>query len=274
MKAFVLQMCSQPDVESNIEFIQTELAQKSSELQNAMVILPECFAMFGGKESANRDIAEELGQGTVQNALSCLAKQHQIFLVAGSFPIIEGDDARVKPVCIVFGPNGEVLTHYQKIHLFDVDVADGVGRYRESDAWQPGNELVLFDWLGVKVGVAICYDVRFPAMFTKLRDMGAKVIVLPSAFTQKTGDAHWSILLRARAIENQVYFVGCNQAGKHSNGRETYGHSQIIGPWGNVMLSTEYELGLFGVDIDFDELKQIRSSMPVQQHSRMKVELD
>lgn len=266
-------MCSKPDVEENLAFIETQLINNQKIQHSDLVVLPECFAMFGGKESANKEIAEYLGDGFVQQQLSKIAKRHNVFLVGGSFPIKSEKSEKVKPVCLVYSPSGELLTHYQKIHLFDVDVEDGVGQYRESDSWQAGNEVVLFDWNGVKVGVTICYDVRFPALYTLLRQQGAEVIVLPSAFTETTGRAHWQVLLRARAIENQVYFVGCNQAGKHQNGRETFGHSQIIGPWGDVLFETEYELGLFGTEIDIDKLKQIRKSMPVGQHGRMKIEM-
>jgi len=230
--------------------------------------LPECFAFFGGKESDNLNLAETLGSGAVQTHLSQLASRYSCYLVAGSFPIKTEAGRRYKPICLVYGPNGELLCHYQKIHLFDVDVADGTKRYRESDGAEPGQDVVTFDTPWGRVGVAICYDLRFPGLFQQLRDKGAELVVLPSAFTEKTGDAHWHILMRARAVENQYFMLGCNQVGTHANGRETYGHSLVVDPWGDVLLDMEQEIGTAFTTLEKDKLETIRRQMPVANHNR------
>jgi nitrilase len=274
MKVYVLQMCSSPNVSENLSFIKQQLNDTSADLTNAIVVLPECFAAFGASDSQNQEIAESLNEGEIQTQLSALASQYSMYLVAGTFPI--SDDAnglnkasnKVKPVTLVYSPQGDLIAHYQKIHLFDVDVEDGVGSYRESDNWIAGEQLVCFDTEFGRIGLAICYDLRFPGLFQALRDEGADVIILPSAFTEKTGAAHWQVLLQARAIENQVYMIGCDQAGTHKNGRQTFGHSMIVDPWGTVIFNAEKELGLFGTKLNYDNLTKVRQSMPIKKHNK------
>jgi nitrilase len=279
MKVYVLQMCSSPNVKDNLLFVQKQLLDTPTDLTNAIVVLPECFAAFGAGDSKNLDIAEPLDDGRIQTQLASLARQYSIYLVAGTFPILkdidqgypnndEGGRSKVRPMTLVYSPKGALIAHYQKIHLFDVDVEDGIGSYRESDNWQAGDSVVCFDTPFGKVGLAICYDLRFPGLFQTLRDEGVDVVLLPSAFTEKTGAAHWQVLLQARAIENQFFMVGCNQAGVHENGRETFGHSMIIDPWGTILLDAQKELGVFGVNLKLDSLINIRQSMPVQKHNK------
>ena len=274
MNVYVLQMCSTPNVSDNLFFITQLLRDTSADLTNAIVVLPECFAAFGASDSKNQQIAEPLNNGEIQTQLSALAKKYAIYLVAGTLPILDDADYadnksnKVKPVTLVYSPQGELITHYQKIHLFDVDVEDGVGSYRESDNWIAGDKLVCFDTEFGKVGLAICYDLRFPGLFQALKDQSVDVIVLPSAFTEKTGAAHWQVLLQARAIENQVYMVGCNQAGTHQNGRQTFGHSMIVDPWGTVIFNAEKELGLFGAELSQNSLTKVRQAMPIKKHNK------
>lgn len=271
MKAYVLQMCSSPNVSDNFNFIQQELANSTEDLTNAILVLPECFAAFGVGDRVNSDIAEPLNKGAIQSQLSSLAKQYSIYLVAGTMPILDSEKSqvgKVQPVTLVYSPTGELIAHYQKIHLFDVDVEDGVGSYRESDNWSAGDQIVCFDTEFGKIGLAICYDLRFPGLFQAIRDEGVDAIVLPSAFTEKTGAAHWQTLLQARAIENQVYMIGCDQAGTHKNGRQTFGHSMIVDPWGTVLFNAEKKLGLFGAELDKDRLAKVRKSMPIKQHNK------
>jgi nitrilase len=271
MKVYTLQMCSSPNVDENLLFIEQELTKTTADLTNAIVVLPECFAAFGVGDRANSDIAEPLNNGVIQSRLASLAKQYSIYLVAGTMPILDNGNSKlgkVKPVTLVYSPAGELIAHYQKIHLFDVDVEDGVGSYRESDSWSAGDQVVCFDTEFGKIGLAICYDLRFPGLFQALRDEGVDAIVLPSAFTEKTGAAHWQILLQARAIENQVYMIGCDQAGTHKNGRQTFGHSMIVDPWGTVLFNAEKKLGLFGAELNKDGLTKVRKSMPIKQHNK------
>jgi len=272
MKAFVLQMTSSPNVDDNLGVVEQTLAASQELVTDSVVILPECFAYFGGSDKGNADIAEVLfGDEThrVQSKLAEIAKTFSIYLVAGTFPIVSDED-KVKPITLVYNPNGELIEHYQKIHLFDVDVADSTGSYRESDSWQAGSSVKYFDTPWGRIGLAICYDLRFPGLFQQLAQAGCKAVVLPSAFTQRTGEAHWHVLIRARAIENQLYMLACGQTGTHANKRETYGHSMIVDPWGKVLVDAEKATGLFGVELNMDTLKQVRGAMPIQQHNKFK----
>ena len=268
MKVFNIQMNSVPNVTSNLTAIENYMQDCGPGIKDAVVVLPECCLYFGGKDNHNLKIAEHLGKGPIQLALCDLAKQFECYLVAGSIPTKTNSEDRYGNSCLVFSPSGELLCHYQKIHLFDVEVEDGTKSYRESDSTAPGQELVTFDTSWGRVGVAICYDLRFPGLFQTLREQGAELIVLPSAFTQKTGEAHWQVLLQARAIENQVYIAGCNQTGRHENGRETFGHSMIVDPWGKVVTNAEQTIGATVADLDRDLLVSIRAQMPVKQHNR------
>lgn len=284
MHAFVLQMTSTPDVDENIAYVnqQLELAKSAGNLaENSVVVLPECFANFGGKDKSNLAISEPIMSGEtaidpnssypVQEKLARIAKQYQIFLVAGSFPTKSSRDNKFCASCLVFNPEGALIADYQKIHLFDVDVDDNTGSYRESDSTEAGEQLVCFDTDWGKIGVAICYDLRFPGLFQALRNQGVSAFVLPSAFTEKTGEAHWQTLLAARAIENQCYMVASNQNGVHQNGRQTFGHSMIISPWGEVLQNAERQNGLFGAKLDRQRITDIRQAMPVAKHNKFKL---
>lgn len=270
MKAFVLQMTSTPEVDENLDFIYQQLLAKANSVKNSIVVLPECFAFFGGADKGNLAIAEALSsnaEGKVQSKLSHLAKTFSIYLVAGTFPMLASDN-KVKPVTLVYNPEGELIEHYQKIHLFDVDVADSTGSYRESDSWQAGQEVKYFDTPWGRVGLAICYDLRFPGLFQKLSELGCRAIVLPSAFTERTGQAHWQVLIQARAIENQVYMLASDQTGLHANNRETHGHSMIVDPWGSILVDGHKEVGLFGAELSVEAQDKIRSAMPIQEHNK------
>lgn len=276
MHAFVLQMTSTPEIDANIRYVnqQLEIAQSAGQLEkNSVVVLPECFANFGGKDNSNLAIAEIIGEGHVQTKLARIANQYQIYLVAGSFPTLPeevlGDHpAKFLATCLVFNPLGHLIADYQKIHLFDVDVDDNTGSYRESDSTIPGKNLVCFNTEWGRVGVAICYDLRFPGLFQALRAKDVDAVVLPSAFTEKTGAAHWQSLLSARAIENQVYMIASNQNGVHQNGRETFGHSMVVSPWGDVLVNAKRENGLFGTFLDKTRITEIRKNMPVSNHNQ------
>lgn len=273
MKVFNLQMTSLPDVEANLTTVRDWLNKHAQAVCHNIVVLPECFAYFGGKEHGNLGLAEAIGEGELQQSIADVAKEFGLYLVAGSIPIAGEDKSKFKNMCLVFGPDGKLVSHYQKIHLFDVEVADNTKSYRESDTAEAGNEVVLFEANGVKVGVAICYDLRFPGLFATLRQKGAELIVLPSAFTQTTGEAHWHTLVTARAIENQCYFAACNQVGVHRNGRETYGHSLIVDPWGKVLSDAKSQLGVFGAALDLAYLQHVRQQMPVANHNQFESKL-
>mgnify|MGYP000029125421 CR=1 FL=1 len=273
MRVFNIQMTSVPDLAENMAFVGREL-EKLGRLSGDLVVLPECFAYFGGIDKMNLEIAEKLGDGSLQTQLSSLASKHKCYLVAGSFPIQTESGKRFKPMCMVYSPGGERICEYQKIHLFDVEVADGTKEYRESDSAEPGQNIVCFDTEWGRVGVAICYDLRFPGLFQQLRDAGAELVVLPSAFTQKTGEAHWHLLLQARAIENQMFMAGCNQVGRHENGRETFGHSLVVDPWGTILVDGEQQTGAIGTELNKKQLLKIRRQMPVAMHNRFSSRFD
>ncbi|MFC6441190.1 carbon-nitrogen hydrolase family protein [Bowmanella sp. JS7-9] len=260
----VLQMTSCPDVESNLAFVESQLAGLTV-TEPTMVVLPECFACFGGGDNAQANIAETIGNGPVQQRLAQLAKTFGVWIVAGSFPTRNSFDHRFSASCLVFNDQGELIADYQKIHLFDVQVADNTGRYAESASTQPGNKIVCFDSPFGRVGVAICYDLRFAGLFQAMGEID--VLVLPAAFTAVTGQAHWLPLLRARAIELQCYVAAANQTGIHANGRQTYGHSSVISPWGEVLVELPAATGLVGTKIDYALLADIRQRMPVGQHN-------
>lgn len=274
VKVFNLQMTSAPNVEENISTVQSLLNERADEVSGNIVVLPECFAYFGGKESGSFDIVQPIGAGQLQADLANIARKFKIYLVAGSMPITGNDSKKFKNVCLVFGPTGELVLDYQKIHLFDVTVADGTKNYRESDTAEAGDRLAIFKVGELNVGIAICYDLRFPGLFQILRqDFEVDLILLPSAFTKTTGAAHWHTLVQARAIETQCYVAACNQVGRHQNGRETYGHSLIVDPWGQILSDAKLDIGLYSAELDINYLAQVRRQMPVAEHNRIDYKL-
>ncbi|OGT71655.1 MAG: hypothetical protein A3H44_11220, partial [Gammaproteobacteria bacterium RIFCSPLOWO2_02_FULL_57_10] len=215
-----------------------------------------------------------------QSFLREQARQHGIILVAGTMPVVTRPaspngvvetiaDGRVRPASLVYSPDGLLMARYDKMHLFDVKVADKQAQYMESRSFEPGSSVVTVATPLGKLGLSICYDLRFPELYRRLLDDGAEIITVPSAFTKVTGEAHWEILLRARAIENQCYVLAANQGGVHNASRETWGHSMIIDPWGNVMARVEKGEGIAIAEIDLDYLHDLRSRMPVQAHRRL-----
>lgn len=267
-----IQMVSGGNLQANLEqarqFI-SYAAQQGAKL----VVLPENFALFD--TAAMRDAGrEEAERETVRAFLSQQARTHGVWLVGGSVPCAQRPDGqrladRARSTCWVFDHQGEVVGRYDKIHLFDVEVQDGHGRYCESEVFEPGDQPLVVDTPWGKLGVAICYDLRFPELFRLLRDQGAELIALPAAFTQVTGEAHWHVLLRARAIENQCFVIASGQGGRHSERRQTYGHSLVIDPWGHILAEQATGPGVVVADLQWERLEEVRRQMPVQQHRRL-----
>jgi len=272
-----LQMVSVPDVEQNLNqveaLIQARMPEESDARAPTLVVLPECFAYFGGKDSAQLDVAEPMGEGVIQSRLSNIAKKYGVWIVSGTMPTQVVDEAgRFEASCLVFDDQGSLRADYQKIHMFDVEVADNTGSYKESRTTKPGNKVVVIeDTPFGRLGLAVCYDVRFPTLFHAMGSID--VLALPAAFTQKTGEVHWHPLLQARSIEKQCYVVAANQGGEHNNGRMTFGHSCIYSGWGELLTEIRQGPGCVSAEMDFDQLKQIRSNMPVSQHNRFRSEL-
>lgn len=262
-----IQMTSSHKVDENLNTVAKWVA-KAKDAGALMVLLPENFAFMGMNESDKLNVAESFGKGPIQDFLSRLAKIHGIWLVAGTLPLQASDPRKVTATTLVFDPKGQCVGRYDKIHLFDVEV-DSQEAHTESRTVDPGNRVVSLVTPIATLGLTICYDLRFPELYRRLFNEGAEVITVPSAFTQKTGEAHWVVLLRARAIENFCYVIAANQSGTHSNGRTTFGHSMIVDPWGKVLDSLASGEGMVMAEINLDYLKDIRRRFPVLQHQRI-----
>lgn len=274
-----VQMVSSADIHANMtsaERLVTEAARRGAEL----IVLPENFAVLDGGPQAR--FAEHEGDlsAPLQGLLSRLARELRIWLVAGTMPLITRPvmsgqqaekltDGRVRPASLVFNPLGQLAARYDKMHLFDVEVSDNQARYAESDSFEPGDTPVVIDTDCGRLGLSICYDIRFPELYRHYFARQADLITVPSAFTKVTGEAHWEVLLRARAIENQCYIIGAGQGGVHNERRETYGHSMIVDPWGRVLDVLPVGEGVVMADIDLDALNTIRQRMPVLKHQRL-----
>ena len=263
-----LQMSSRPDPQDNLAIV-AKLLEQLPAARPQLVVLPEAFSCFGAGDRAQLAMAEPYKDGEVQKQLAALAKKHEVYLVGGTLPVDAGE--RFSAASILFGPDGAILNRYDKIHLFDVDVADNTKEYRESKWTQPGSKVVTTETDFGVVGMAVCYDLRFPELFRALRQAGSQIIVLPSAFTQVTGKAHWHALVRARAIEQQVFIVAPGQVGEHANGRETFGHSIIVNPWGEILAEQELDEGVVSVSVDVADIEPIRKQMPVAQQNQFEV---
>jgi nitrilase len=272
MRVAAIQLCSGADLEAN-------WAEASARLREAaksgaqLAVLPENFAIFAAAQY--QAVASQLPQ--LLERLSALARALDLWIVAGTLPAQTRPDGeavpggRVRTACHVIDSDGEIVARYDKLHLFDVEVADAQGSYRESATFEPGSEVVCIDTPVGRLGLAVCYDLRFPELFRALTDQGAELVSVPSAFTQVTGEAHWQVLLRARAIENQIYMIGAAQGGVHSATRHTFGHSQIIDPWGRVLAEC-LDDGPAVITALRDENEQVslQKRMPVRMHRRIR----
>lgn len=234
-----------------------------------LLVLPENAAIFG----AGAQLTLAASGADILSWFAAQAAEHQLTLVAGTLPLACRPDGlpvpngRVRSATMVWGPSGELLGRYDKRHLFDVDVADAQGRYQESATYEPGNQVAVINTELGKLGILTCYDLRFPEQARELRRQGAELLVVPAAFTAVTGAAHWQVLLRARAIENQCLVIGAGQGGQHSPQRQTWGHSQIIDAWGVVLAEQQEDgEGLVMATFDGAEQERLRQRMPVEQH--------
>jgi len=254
----VLQMNSGEDKSTNVETAQ-RLIDEAAATGARLVVLPEIWTYLGG-DDGNRTNAEPI-PGPVTAALAAKAQQHGIYLHGGSILEKREGEPKLFNTTVVFDPNGEIVAQYSKIHIFDV-VLDGVATYRESNTVKRGEEIVTFDLDGTTIGLAICYDLRFPELFRILRLRGADVIVLPAAFTMTTGKDHWEVLIRARAIENQVYMVSCGQFGADAAGKWCYGRSLIADPWGTVLGTAPDREHVLTATLDLDYLQKVRRQVP------------
>ncbi|WP_349572068.1 carbon-nitrogen hydrolase family protein [Azotobacter salinestris] len=272
MNVAVLQMVSQDDVLANLATARRLLEQAAGGGAR-LVVLPENFAAMGRRDMAALGRAESEGQGPVLSCLRQAARDFGLWIVAGTLPLPPAGrpQAKAHACSLLFDDHGEQVARYDKLHLFDVDVADLRGRYRESDDYAHGERVVVADTPVGRLGLTVCYDLRFPELYGALREAGAELISAPSAFTAVTGAAHWHVLVRARALETQCYLLAAAQAGWHPGPRETYGHSAIVDPWGRLLAEQAQGEGVLLASRDADEQAAIRQRMPVHRHRRFSV---
>ena len=269
MSLAVIQMVSQSDVLANLGQAR-RLLEQAGEGGAQLAVLPENFAAMGRRDIANIGRAEALGQGPILPWLKQTARDLNLWIVAGTLPLPPANqpDAKVNACSLLISADGEQVARYDKLHLFDVDVSDSRGRYRESDDYSPGECVVVTETPVGKLGLTVCYDLRFPELYSELRAAGAELITAPSAFTAVTGQAHWEVLIRARAIETQCYILAAAQGGVHPGPRETWGHAAIIDPWGRVLAQQAQGEGVLLAERDSAEQASIRARMPVVNHRR------
>ncbi|MGQ0587313.1 MAG: carbon-nitrogen hydrolase family protein [Gammaproteobacteria bacterium] len=263
-----VQMCSGAEVAANLQAAGALLER--ARVQGAVVaVLPENFAFMGVHERDKLAVAEPAGRGQIQDFLADAARRHELWIVAGTIPLATKERDRVAAACLVYEPSGAAVARYDKIHLFDVAVPDG-GSYKESASIAPGAPApVVVPTPAGRIGLSVCYDLRFPELFRQLVAQGAEVLAVPSAFTERTGEAHWEPLLRARAIENQCYVVAPGQHGAHPNGRRTWGHSLIVDPWGRVLAQQPAGEGVIVAPLPREPLLALRRSFPALTHRRL-----
>lgn len=264
MQVTLIQMNSQENKEANVDEAERLIDAAVKASRPDLVILPEYFAFLSGKPAEQRASGEDFKEGKTFRRLAGIARRHQVTLHAGS--MVEIDNGKHYNTTAVFGPTGEVIAKYRKIHLFDVVVPGGL-RYLESEMVSRGEQVVTYMVGDLKVGCAICYDIRFPELFRKLRDLGADVIVLPAAFTSQTGKDHWEILARARAIETQTYFCAIGQIFSHAGGiKSCWGHSMVIDPWGHIVSQASDRIGHTTADLDKAYVDEVRRNIPLANH--------
>ena len=230
-----------------------------------LVALPEYFGIMGMKDTDKVDVREAAGDGPIQTFLSSTARKHGIWIVGGSAPLVSVDPGKVRNSSLVYDASGTLVARYDKIHLFGFQM--GEERYHEASTIEPGNQPVTVDTPFGRLGLSICYDLRFPELYRAMKDVD--IILVPSAFTETTGRAHWETLLRARAIENLAYVLAPAQGGHHANGRETHGDSMIIDPWGTVLDRLPQGAGVVIADVDLQRMHGLRRSLPALSHRTM-----
>lgn len=267
-KIAVIQMSSGPNIGANL--LETErLIAEAVESGAELITLPENFAFMGKYERDMLAIGELYGHGPLQDFLSQVAKKYGIWLVAGTIPIKTLNADRVRSACLLFNSQGQQVARYDKMHLFDVHLVDVNEKYMESAAIEPGDCITVTATPFGKLGIAVCYDLRFPELFRAMLDQGMEILALPASFTAITGKAHWEVLVRTRAIENLIYVIAAAQGGYHINGRETHGHSMIVSPWGAILAELQKSNGFISCDLDTEYQATMRRNFPAIQHRRL-----
>lgn len=265
-----IQMASGPRLDANLAEAR-RLLHAAAETGAQLAVLPEYFAQFGLPEAERVASAETPGNGPIQEFLAAQAVETGLWIAGGSIPLRQGED-RVRGACLLYNAAGEAVARFDKMHLFDVHIPERDEHYEESAWTAPGDRITVLETPFGRVGIAVCYDLRFPELFRRMTGQGVDFFILPAAFTATTGRAHWEILLRARAIENLAYVIAAAQGGYHANGRETWGHSMIVDPWGSILaVRNESGSGIVTADIDLERLRQLRRTFPVLNHRQLDV---
>jgi len=281
MKVAAIQMTSTRDVATNLREA-GRLVADAAKQGAKLVVLPENFSFLGATDADRVAAIEKFGDGPAQRFLAETAESLGVWIVGGTIPIRDGGGGgRASSRSLLVGPDGRVAAHYDKIHLFDVDIPDATARdggsagtnsrpekYSESATTLAGTRVVAAKTPLARIGMTVCYDIRFPALFHRLSVLGTDIIVVPAAFTVPTGEVHWLPLLQARAIESLVYVVAAGQWGEHAGGRKTYGHSLIVGPWGERLGELPAGPGVVCADLDMIRLEELRGRFPTIQHRR------
>ena len=266
MKIAAVQTVSTPDVERNLEAAARLIAQAVGEGAQ-LVALPEYFCLMGRRDSDKLAHAEQPGDGPIQSFMAQQARQHALWLIGGTLPLLGATAERARNACCVYGPDGGLAARYDKIHLFRFETERE--SYDEARVLEAGTMPVALQAGALRVGLSVCYDLRFPELYRALADPPCDVMSVPAAFTYTTGRAHWELLLRARAVENQCYVLAAAQGGTHENGRRTWGHSMVVDPWGEVLAVLPEGEGVVAADVDAKRLAQVRQQLPALMHRRL-----
>lgn len=261
-----VQLQSQASVENNLRACELQIAAAADQGAR-LVVLPENFAVFGGDEARHRSAERLDGDGPIVSCLRSSARAHGVAIIAGGMPEQSAVPTRPFNTCVCVDSNGVVVGAYRKLHLFDVELAGE--RYAESAGTTPGDVPLTLELSGLKVGLSICYDLRFPELFRHLVGEGAEVLTVTAAFTEQTGRAHWEVLIRARAIESQCWVVAAAQWGQHPNHRRTFGHSMVVSPWGEVSEILREGEGVVSAELDLGLVDECRSRLPCLRHRRL-----
>ncbi len=268
MRVAAIQMTSSDQVADNLGAAR-RLVSEAAEAGATVVVLPENFAIMGRREADKLAVAEADGDGPIQSALAAMAAARGVWIVAGTVPLRVPGETRVAAASLVFDATGRRVARYDKIHLFDVDIPGRDEAYRESANNVPGSEVVVVDTPAGRLGLSVCYDVRFPELYRRMSAAGATWFAVPAAFTVPTGEAHWETLLRARAIENLCAVVAAAQVGHHANGRDTWGHSLVVDHWGRVLAMRADGPGVVLGDLDPVAQLETRRRFPALDHRRL-----
>jgi nitrilase len=262
-------MISTADVDQNLESA-SELITQAVNQGAYFLLLPENFPLMGYEEHDKVAILEPFGQGPIQDFLSEQSQKHGVWLMGGTIPLQASVVDKIRAACLLYDPEGGCAFRYDKMHLFDVTVDEDAGEsYQDSNTLEAGNEIVVAETPFGNIGMSVCYDLRFPELYRTMLKNDVNIITVPSAFTATTGVAHWKSLLRARAIENLCYVIASNQGGRHINDRETWGHSMIIDPWGEILDCVEKGPGFAIADIDLEKQKTLRRNFPCLEHRKL-----